>query len=144
MHDRPASEGIRVAEWLVRGAACGAVLKLDAPLSLLCMDQSDGRITDHHHPQYGESVARRILALPCTRGGPATAGFLTECVRRGSAPAAIVVTRREPGLLVAGHVADLLYGRSVPIALVSFADFENLHSGQVRSIDHSDTFWREA
>jgi predicted aconitase with swiveling domain len=122
---------------LVPGSAEGAVLKLDEPLSFWGgVDPASGRIVDVHHPQHRRSVRGRVLIMPAGRGSSSSSSTLLECVRAGTAPAAIVLGRADPILPVAAVVARELYGRG-PAVVRIYDGVERLPSGGLASV-HPD------
>jgi predicted aconitase with swiveling domain len=104
---------------VVPGEAEGAVLKLDAPLSFWGgVDPATGCIVDVHHPQHGACVTGRVLAMPGGRGSSSSSSTLLECVRAGTAPAAILLGRLDAILPIGAAVARELYGRGPAIVRV--------------------------
>lgn len=103
---------------LVAGAASGEVLGLGAPLSFWGgVNPSTGRIIAPRHPQYGEKMAGRIVAMPQGIGSSSSSSVLAEVLRRGVGPAGIVL-KSPDSILVAGSLAAReLYGVSCPIVV---------------------------
>lgn len=111
------------ARVLHRGRASGPVLVLDEPLSFWGgMDATTGTIIDRAHPQHGCSLTDAIVVMPGSRGSSGTPGVLGEALRRGTGPAALVVTKADVNLIAGAIVAAALYGASCPI--VQVADHE--------------------
>src|SRR5262245_44439625 len=103
---------------LVAGIARGEVLVLDEPLSFWGgIDPATGAVIDVRHPQRGANVAGRVLVMPSGRGSSSSSSVLAECVRAGTAPAAIVLAESDPILALGSIVARELYGRAVPVVL---------------------------
>lgn len=117
------------------GSASARVLRLAAPLSFWGgFDPSAGTIIDRAHPQVGDSVAGKILAMPGSRGSAGTPGTLGESIRLGTGPAALVVIKADINLTAGALVAASLYGRLCPVILLDIDDFEQLQTGQTASI----------
>src|SRR5579863_8809014 len=77
---------------LVPGAAGGAPLRLDEPLSFWGgLDPATGLIIDRRHPQAGANIAGRALLMPAGRGSSGGSAILAEALRLGSGPAAILL-----------------------------------------------------
>lgn len=114
---------------VVRGRASGDALVLGAPLSLLCIRPEDGVIDDVHHPDRGQSVTGRVLCLPATRGGPASTGVLLECLRRDTAPAAMLLGEDEPAVIISCLVGRELYDKSIPVVVLKRESFAALATG---------------
>ena len=109
---------IRAAHAYARGEAEGEALVLTAPLSFWGgVEAETGRIRDPHHPQFGASVAGRVLAMPLARGSSSSSSVLAEAIRLGTAPAAIILGAPDPILTVGALVAAALYGRACPIVV---------------------------
>ncbi|WP_109473637.1 aconitase X swivel domain-containing protein [Ornithinimicrobium cavernae] len=102
---------------LVSGSARGRLLVLEEPLNLWNgFDATTGRITAPDHPQAGQSIAGRVLWLEIK--GATAGGSLTEALRLGTAPAAILPSSADTSLAVASVVARELYGKSCPIVVL--------------------------
>ena len=114
------------------GSARGLALVLDEPLSLWGgLDPATGRISEPRHPQHGMTVSGRVLVMPGARGSSSSASVLAEAVRAGTAPAAIVLGESDLILALGAAVAEELYGRQVPIAVVGPAELATLSSDTV-------------
>lgn len=115
---------------LIEGMASGALLKLTEPLSLWGgVDLQTGCIVDASHPQRGAILAKRLLAMPGSRGSSSSSSALVELARTGRAPAGVITTRSDPILTIGALVADYLYGAAIPILIVSDEDFAKLRCG---------------
>jgi hypothetical protein len=109
---------IRAAHAFARGEAEGVALVLSAPLSFWGgVDAETGRIRDPSHPQFGASVAGRVLAMPLARGSSSSSSVLAEAIRLGRAPVAIILGAPDPILTVGALVAAALYKRACPIVV---------------------------
>ncbi len=115
------------AATLAPGEAEGRPLRLDEPLSFWGgLDVATGRVIDRHHPQAGESVAGRVLMMAAGRGSSSGSAALTEMLRGGVGPAAILLLRRDGIVIVGALVAAELYGLPCPVALVDAADWDRV------------------
>lgn len=118
---------------LVAGHAEGPVLWLDEPLSFWGgLDVETGRIIDHHHPQFGFDVTGTVLVMTSGRGSSSASSVLTEAIRLGTSPAAIVLLEADTIIVIGAVVADELYGSSLPVIVVDAATF-----GRLRSFGHA-------
>lgn len=114
---------------LVAGTAEGPALVLDEPLSLWGgLDPGTGEIVDVRHPQRGANVTGSVLVMPSGRGSSSSSSVLAEAIRAGTAPAAIVLGEADPILPLGAIVARELYGKVVPIVVVTN---ETIRSGEV-------------
>jgi hypothetical protein len=118
------------ARCLVEGEAEGALAVWPAPLSFWGgFDAASGRVIDRTHPAFGACVAGRLLAMPAGRGSSSASSVLAEAIRRGTAPAAIILARVDPILVVGALVAQRLYGISCPIVVCAAGEFARLADG---------------
>lgn len=115
------------ARLLSGSVAEGAVLSLDEPLSFWgAFEPKTGVILDVHHPQRGSSVKDTVLLMTETRGSGSAPGAIAEAIRRGTAPAAIILAEPDINLAIGAEVAATLYGRNCVIACVAKDELEAL------------------
>lgn len=115
---------------LAAGAAEGPALVLRQGISLWGgMDPATGRLVDAHHPQVGELLTGRVLALPSTRGSSSSASVLAEAARLGTAPAAILLAEPDLILAIGAAVAEELYGVRIPVVELAGADLAAIVDG---------------
>lgn len=108
----------------------GRALVLSEPLSLWGgMDPATGELIDAHHPQRGALLAGRVLVMPSGRGSSSSASVLAEAVRAGMAPAAIVMAEADLILSIGSAVAEELYGRTVPIVVLTRSELAAIPDG---------------
>jgi hypothetical protein len=108
------------ARTLVAGTARGVALVLDEPLSFWGgIDPVTGDVIDVRHPQRGANVSGRVLVMPSGRGSSSSSSVLAECIRAGTAPAAIVLGESDPILALGAIVARELYRGTVPVVVSS-------------------------
>lgn len=101
---------------LVSGRTTGEVVFLDEGLSFWGgFDPETGRIIERSHPQYGESLAAKIVSMPHGRGSSSSSSVLAEALRLGTGPAGMVLDEPDSILVVGSLVARLLYGVECPI-----------------------------
>ena len=101
----------------------GPVLALDEPLSFWgAFEPRSGVILDVHHPQRGACVSGTILLMHESRGSGSAPGAIAEAIRRGTAPAAIILVVPDVNLAIGAEVAATLYGRHCAVVAVSDGD----------------------
>jgi predicted aconitase with swiveling domain len=106
-------------ETLAPGLAEGPLMRLAEPLSFWGgYDAATGRIIDHRHADHGRACAGAVLALHAGRGSSSGSSVLAEAIRAGTAPAAILLARRDPVLTVGALVAAELYGWHCPVIVL--------------------------
>jgi predicted aconitase with swiveling domain len=71
-----------------------------------------------HHPQVGQSIVGRILMMPNGRGSSSSSSVLAETIRNGVGPAAIILGALDPIIALGCLVAQELYERSTPVAVL--------------------------
>ena len=117
---------MRPGRFLAAGAAEGEALVLTEALSFWGgVEIATGRIIDEFHPERGHCVSGRILVMPGGRGSSSSASVLAEGIRRGTAPAAIILARADAILAIGALVAHALYGLSCPVV---FAPIDGIGS----------------
>ncbi len=105
-------------EILVGGEAEGELLVLEEPLSLWGgLDPESGSIIEPRHPQAGESMSGRIVAMPGGRGSSSSSTVLAEAMRLGTAPAGFILETPDPILAIGSLVGSDLYHRACPIVV---------------------------
>ena len=115
---------------VIPGEATGTVLVSRVPISLWGgVDPETGRIIDPHHDRCGESIVDRVFAFPGEKGSSTGSAVLLELVRRGLAPAALITSSLAPTAALGSIVAEELYGRTIPIALISPDAMQRLQEG---------------
>lgn len=121
---------------LVRGNARGKVSVLSAPLSLWGgFDLDSGRISDVSHPQFGEKIAGRILVMPGGRGSSSSSSILLESARRSINPAAIIMTEKDPIIVIGALVSADLYEVRIPVVLIEPEGLGRFASGMELMVD---------
>lgn len=121
------------ARTLAEGEAEGRLLVLDTPLSFWGgLDPATGRVIDRSHPACGRSLAGRILVMASGRGSSSSSSVLAEAIRRGTAPAGIVLAEPDPIVAVGALVAHRLYRLACPVVVV--ADLAPLREGDTARI----------
>ena len=121
---------------VVAGPAEGIAAAADEPLSFWGgLDPATGEIIDRRHPLSGRNVAGAMLVLPHGRGSCSASGVLLESIRNGTAPGAVVVSRIDPIIGLGSILGDELYGRPVPVVVVSERDRACISSGDIVAID---------
>lgn len=101
---------------VIAGAASGVLLRFDRPISLWGgVDPGTGRVSDPRHPQHGENVSGRVVALPATVGSSSSSYIMLELIANGCAPAAVIVTEPDAILSLGVIVAREMGYAIVPV-----------------------------
>jgi predicted aconitase with swiveling domain len=120
---------------VVAGTAAGPALVSAQPISLWGgLDPRTGEIIDRRHDRTRQVVTGRVLLYPHGRGSSTGSAILLEAIRAGTAPAAIVNLATDPIAALGAIVADELYGRTVPIVVLTASDFASIRDGDHVSI----------
>jgi predicted aconitase with swiveling domain len=118
------------ARALIEGEAEGVIAAWSTPLSFWGgLDAATGCVIDRSHPAFGEVVSGRVLAMPSGRGSSSASSVLAEAIRRGTAPAAIVLAIPDAIIVVGAIVAEKLYGKTCPVLVCERVEFERLVEG---------------
>ena len=116
-----------MATVLVPGRASGPVLALAHPLSLWGgVDPASGSIVEPSHPDHGNCIAGRILAMPASRGSSSSSSVLAELLRGGVGPLGIILGEPDEILVVGAIVARELYGTDCPVLLLDRDDYDRI------------------
>jgi predicted aconitase with swiveling domain len=119
------------ARSLVEGEAEGLIVAWSTGLSFWGgFDAASGRVIDRSHPAFGEEISGCVLVMPSGRGSSSASSVLAEAVRRGTAPAAIVLAIADPIIAVGAIVARKLYGKTCPVVVCDPVDFSRLADGR--------------
>ncbi|MBW3592845.1 MAG: DUF126 domain-containing protein [Actinobacteria bacterium] len=123
---------------LLPGAARAEAFVLDEPLSFWGgFESGSGRIVDRRHPQCGEALTGRIVAMPSGRGSSSSSSVLAESVRVGTAPAGVLLREADEIVVLGLLVAQELYGRTVPVVVLDEDAYVSLASGDEVTIAES-------
>lgn len=115
---------------LLAGTAEGQVLVLGEPLSFWGgLDAQTGVVIDKRHPQVGESIAQRVLAMRSGRGSSSSSSVLAEALRAGTGPTAVLLREPDEIVLVGAMVVQLLDGLTMPVVLLEPGAYDSLTSG---------------
>ncbi|MQA05679.1 MAG: DUF126 domain-containing protein [Streptosporangiales bacterium] len=101
------------------GTATGELLVLDAPLSFWGGVDATGTIVDATHPQCGQRLTGRVVVMPPAKGSSSSTSVVAEQLRAGTAPAAVVLTRADPIIVLGALVAAELYAVAMPALVVT-------------------------
>ncbi|GAK84419.1 aconitate hydratase X predicted [Vibrio ponticus] len=94
------------------------------------VDIETGKIADHRHDCFGQSIKDKVFAFPFGKGSSGAGLVLMEMLRLGTAPKAIINLRTDPVLLTGPLICQHFYQQIVPIINLSEADYQQLASGK--------------
>jgi predicted aconitase with swiveling domain len=117
-------ERVLIGRAVVAGPAEGPALVSKEPLSFwggIC--PRTGQVIDRRHEQSGAIVTGKVFVFPQGKGSSTSSATLTETIRSGAAPAAIINLKVDPILALGSIVADELYHRSIPVVVLPYKDF---------------------
>ncbi|PWB30994.1 hypothetical protein DCO48_18455 [Pseudomonas sp. SDI] len=121
---------------LVEGTAEGALLYADTGLSFWGgVDPFSGEVIDRHHPLSGQCIAGRVLAIPSGRGSCTGSSVMMELISNGHAPAALVLAEPDEILTLGVLVAQVLFGRSLPVLCIGREAFAGLRGGALVRVE---------
>jgi len=115
---------------LMGGSAEGALLYAGTGLSLWGgVDPFTGEVIDRHHPLSGSLLPGRVLAIPAGRGSCTGSSVMLEMLLNGHAPAALLLAEPDEILTLGVLVAQVLFGRAIPVLCLGREGFERLAGG---------------
>ena len=121
---------------LLPGSAEGRLLVLTAPLSFWGgVQPKTGRIVMAGHPQRGQEVAGRLLALPGTIGSSSSSSVMLEMLREDKAPAGLILASVDAILLLGVTVARELGYPAIPAVQLEPAALAALPDGAPARIE---------
>lgn len=129
------------ARRLIAGSAEGPLLFSDMALSFWGgVDPETGLVIDQAHPLHGRSLEGVILAIPGGRGSCTGSAVLMQLILNGKAPAGMVFSQAEEILTLGVMVAEEMYGRSLPIAVIAPEAFGRLEGRSCIRIEEGAVF----
>lgn len=130
-----AEGGTSSARIIVGGDTMGPVLTLATGLSFWGgVDPDTGRIIDVHHPNYGESVAGKVLLMPTSRGSCSGSGVLLQLSLSALAPAALIFWEKEEVLTLGALVSDRVFEHPLTVLQVSRTLYKRLSQSKAAEI----------
>ena len=87
------------------------------------------------HPQYGSMIAGNILVMPGGRGSSSSSSILLESARLAVNPRAIVMTEKDPIIVIGALVAADLYQVEIPVVLIEPGDLGKFVNGMKLTVD---------
>jgi predicted aconitase with swiveling domain len=129
-------ERVLIGKAVVAGSAEGPALVSKEPLSFwggIC--PRTGEIIDRRHEQSGAVVAGKVFVFPQGKGSSTSSATLTETIRSGVAPAAIINLKVDPILALGSIVADELYRQSIPVVVLTEEDFYSIKQGDYLTVE---------
>lgn len=125
---------------IIAGSARAEAVVSSEPISFwggLC--PRTGEIIDRRHELSGACVTGKIFVFPTGRGSSTASAILLEAIKAGVAPAAIINSEIDPILALGDIVADEMYGKCIPMVLLSAQDCATIESGDNVAIDEDGT-----
>ena len=112
---------------LIEGEAQAAILRLESDISFWGgVDPTSGLLIDRRHPQAGEHVDGKILAMTRSIGSSSGSSILLELLRLNCGPAGIILVEADFILTLGAVVArEMNYG-NIPVVQVSPEVFSQL------------------
>ncbi len=98
-----------------------------------------GCIIDRRHELAGTCAANKVFVFPTGRGSSTASAILLEAIKASVAPAAVINSQLDPILALGDIVADEMYGRCIPMILLSADDCKQIKSGSKVSIESDGT-----
>lgn len=116
-----------MAQLIVPAEVEGPILACSEGLSFWGgVDPETGDVIDAHHPQFGQSLAGRIVLMPTSRGSCSGSGVLLALALTGRAPAALVFREAEDILTLGALIAARMFERPLAVVRLCERDYEAL------------------
>ena len=129
-------ERVLIGKVVVAGSAEGPALVSNEALSFWGgLSPETGEIIDRRHELSGSIVTGKIFVFPQGKGSSTSSATLTETIRKGVAPAAIINLKVDPILALGNIVADELYQRSIPMVVLTEKDFYSIKQGDYLTLE---------
>ena len=117
---------------IVAGAGQGELLRLTAPISFWGgVDPVAGVIADPRHPEYGASIAGKVLAVDSAVGSSSSSAIMLELIREGTAPAALLLGSADAIVALGVVVAGELGLETLPVLEVPWHEIVSLPHGPI-------------
>lgn len=122
------------ADVIIDGEAKGPVLRLAEAISFWGgVDAKTGRISQPKHPDFGASVAGKVLVLPGTIGSSSSSAIMLELIREGTAPVCVVMNKADAILALGAVVAGELEFPMLPVLRTGIDAFETGQWAEISS-----------
>ena len=116
---------------LTGGSAQGPLLYSDTPLSFWGgVHPATGEVIDRHHPLSGQVITGQVLAIPSGRGSCTGSSVLMEIILNGHGPAALLLEQPDEILVLGAIVAELVFGRQLPVVSLGAEGFGQLRGAR--------------
>ncbi|WP_243434549.1 aconitase X [Pseudomonas sp. 30_B] len=130
MHTSDVADVALAGRVLMGGSAEGALLYAGTGLSLWGgVDPYTSEVIDRHHPLSGSLLSGRVLAIPSGRGSCTGSSVMLEMLLNGHAPSALLLAEPDEILTLGVLVAQVLFGRAIPVLCLGREGFERLAGG---------------
>ena len=90
------------------------------------VNATSGKVEDHRHGNYRQSMTNKAFAFPFGKGSSGTGLILMEMMRLNTAPAAIINIRTDPVILTGPLLCQHYYGQVLPIINMHEAEYAKL------------------
>jgi predicted aconitase with swiveling domain len=118
-------------------------MRVDAPISFWGgIDPDSAVVSDPRHPNHGARIHNRILALPTTIGSSSSSAVLLELLRKGIAPAALLLSSIDAILVLGVIVARELGYPTIPVLQIPAAQLASVPQDvEARITDEGRFIW---
>ncbi len=116
------------ADLLIQPADCSAdILVCSEALSVWGgVDPATGEIVDAHHPQFGQSLAGKLVMMPSSRGSCTGSAVLLGLALAGQAPAGLVFREAEDVLTLGALIAHTMFDEPIAVLRLSAQSYADL------------------
>jgi len=79
------------------------------------VETSTGRVTDSGHEWLGQNIRGKVIVFPYGKGSVTGGLYILEAAKQGNTPAAVINLETDPVVAGGFIMADLLYGKQIPV-----------------------------
>lgn len=90
------------------------------------VDPATGEIVDAHHPQFGQSLAGKLVMMPSSRGSCTGSAVLLGLALAGRAPAGLVFREAENVLTLGALIAQTMFDKPIAVLRLSPRNYADL------------------
>jgi len=90
------------------------------------VNSKNGKIEDHRHSSYQESITNKAFAFPFGKGSSGAGLVLMEMARLQTAPAAIINIRTDPVILTGPLICKHFYDQFFPVINLTREEYAKL------------------
>jgi predicted aconitase with swiveling domain len=125
---------------VIPGNANGQTIVSQKPLSFWGgVNPDTGEVIDRRHDCSGRIISGKIFVFPNGKGSSTGSAVLMECMKNGTAPAAIINSKLDAILALGAIIVEILYHKTIPMVVLKNEDFLEIHDNDYLSVKPDGT-----